>query len=89
MTAGRNEMAGGIMDFARYALASRSQRDLITGLRSQTSLGSPDFDRLLEGFYRHPGFAPPEVFFCGPVPLERVVAKSCQRLGLRLRSERF
>lgn len=89
MTKGRAEMAGGIMDFARYVLSSRAHGDLITGLRSQTSLGAPDFDRLLEGFYRDPGVPPPEVFFCGPVPLERVVAKSCRRLGLRFRCERF
>ena len=89
MTKGRAEMNGGIMDFARYVLSSRAHGDLITGLRSQTNLGAPDFDRLLEGFYRDPGVPPPEVFFCGPVPLERIVAKSCRRLGLRFRCERF
>lgn len=89
MTSGRTELAGGMLDFARYVLHSRSCGDLITGLRSQTSLGHPDFDRLFETFYRSPTLPPPEVFFCGPARLERVVAKSCMRLGLRLRCERF
>jgi predicted ferric reductase/Ca2+-binding EF-hand superfamily protein len=89
MTSGRSELAGGMLDFARYVLHSRARGDLITGLRSQTSLGYPDFDRLLEAFYRNPTLPPPEVFFCGPARLERVVTKSCRRLGLRLRCERF
>jgi predicted ferric reductase/Ca2+-binding EF-hand superfamily protein len=89
MTSGRSELAGGMLDFARYVLHMRARGDLITGLQSQTSLGYPDFDRLLETFYRSPTLPPPEVFFCGPARLERVVAKSCRRLGLRLRCERF
>jgi ferredoxin-NADP reductase/Ca2+-binding EF-hand superfamily protein len=89
MTSGRAELAGGMLDFARYVLQTRAHGDLITGLQSQTSLGYPDFDRLLETFYRSPTLPPPEVFFCGPARLERVVAKSCMRLGLRLRCERF
>jgi predicted ferric reductase/Ca2+-binding EF-hand superfamily protein len=89
MTSGKAALNGGLLDFARYVLSTRAQGDLITGLQSQTNLGAPDFDRLLEGFYRSPNLPPPEVFFCGPAPLERVVAKSCMRLGLRLRCEKF
>jgi NADPH oxidase 5 len=89
MTSGRSELAGGMLDFARYVLHARACGDLITGLQSQTSLGYPDFDRLFETFYRNPTLPPPEVFFCGPARLERVVAKSCMRLRLRLRCERF
>jgi predicted ferric reductase/Ca2+-binding EF-hand superfamily protein len=89
MTSGRAEMAGGMLDFARYVLSTRAHGDLITGLQSQTCLGPPDFDRLLEGFYRQVELPPPEVFLCGPAQLERTVSKTCRRLGLRLRCERF
>jgi ferredoxin-NADP reductase len=89
MTAGRADMAGGILDFAQYVLGREQRGDLVTGLRAHTHMGAPDFDRLLESFYRSPNLPRPQVFFCGPTSLERVVAKSCARLGLRFRHERF
>jgi len=89
MTGGRADMAGGILDFAQYVLGRESHGDLVTGLRAHTHMGAPDFDRLLETFYRSPDLPHPQVFFCGPTSLERVVARSCTRLGLRFRRERF
>jgi ferredoxin-NADP reductase/Ca2+-binding EF-hand superfamily protein len=90
MTAGRTDMAGGILDVAQHLLAAQREGDVLTGLRTRTSMGTPDFDRLLESFYRaDPALPRPRVFFCGPASLERVVARSCHRLGLAFRSERF
>jgi respiratory burst oxidase len=90
MTAGRTDMAGGILDVAQRLLAAEHKGDVLTGLRTRTSMGTPDFDRLLESFYRaDPALPRPRVFFCGPGSLERVVARSCHRLGLAFRSERF
>lgn len=89
MTSGRQDMAGGVLDVAQQVLRNRQQGDIVTGLRAHTTLGPPDFDRLLEGFYRTPHLPRPEVFFCGPEPLGRVVARSCRRLRLRFRFERF
>ena len=88
MTAGRADMAGGVFELARL-VRRRRRGDLLTGLQAQTGLGAPDFDRLLESFCRAPDLPRPEVFFCGPVALERVVEQTCRRLGLRMRSERF
>jgi respiratory burst oxidase len=89
MTSGRADMAGGIIDVAQHVMRAKREGDIITGLRTRTSMGMPDFDRLLESFYRHPGLPRPAVFFCGPAPLGRVVARSCRRLKLSFRSERF
>jgi ferredoxin-NADP reductase len=89
MTAGRADMAGGLLDFAWLLTGRRSRGDLVTGLKAQTNLGAPDFDRLLQSFVHSADLPRPQVFFCGPLPLERVVARSCRRLGLRLRRERF
>jgi NADPH oxidase 5 len=89
MTGGRADLAGGILDVAQHLMKSQSQGDIVTGLRTHTTMGPPDFDRLLESFYRDPGLPHPRVFFCGPAPLGRIVAKSCHRLGLGFRSERF
>jgi NADPH oxidase len=89
MTGGRADMAGGVLDVARHELGAQQKGDIVTGLRSHTTFGAPDFDRLLEGFYRSVDLPRPQVFFCGPAPLGRTVARSCRRLGLRFRSERF
>lgn len=89
LTSGRADMAGGILDVAQEVLKAERQGNVVTGLHTHTSMGTPDFDRLFEGFYRDPGLPRPQVFFCGPASLGRVVAKSCRRLGLRFRSERF
>jgi predicted ferric reductase len=89
MTSGRADMAGGILDVAQQVMRAGREGDVVTGLRTHTTMGPPDFDRLLEGFYRNPGLARPQVFFCGPAPLGRIVAKSCRRLRLAFRSERF
>jgi hypothetical protein len=61
----------------------------VTGLQAHTNMGPPDFDRLLESFYANPQLPRPRVFFCGPAPLARVVARSCRRLRLRFRHEHF
>lgn len=89
MTAGRTDMAGGVLDLAQHVLRDQQEGDFVTGLRAHTTFGAPDFDRLLEGFYRTPHLPPPDVFFCGPEKLGRVVARSARRLRLRFRFERF
>jgi predicted ferric reductase len=90
MTAGRADMAGGILDVAQRLMQAQRKGDVFTGLRTHTSMGTPDFDRLLDGFYRaDPSLPRPRVFFCGPASLGHVVARSCRRLGLSFRSERF
>ena len=90
MTAGRGDMGGGMLDVAQLMLKAERQGDVLTGLRSQTSMGMPDFDRLFEAFAREDRSLPrPRVFFCGPPPLGRLVEKSCHRLGLAFRRERF
>jgi ferredoxin-NADP reductase len=89
LTSGRADMAGGILDLAQHVMRSQQQGDVVTGLHTHTSMGTPDFDRLLETFYRDPALPRPKVFFCGPPALGRVVSRSCHRLGLGFRSERF
>jgi predicted ferric reductase len=89
LTSGRADLAGGILDLAQYAMRSQQLGDVVTGLHTHTTMGTPDFDRLLESFYRDPGLPRPKVFFCGPHALGRVVARSCHRLKLGFRRERF
>jgi hypothetical protein len=89
MTNGRADMAGSLLDTAREVLRARGEGDILTGLRSQTTLGAPDIGRLLDEMCATPDLPPPRVFFCGPPPLGRIIGRSCTRLGLRFRRERF
>jgi respiratory burst oxidase len=89
MTAGRSDMEGGLVDAAQEILRARSEGDIVTGLRTRTTFGPPDFDRLLGRLSAAPDLPAPMVFFCGPPPLGRAIGRSCSRLGLRFRRERF
>ena len=41
MTAGRADMAGGILDVAQHLLAAQRRADVVTGLRTHTTMGTP------------------------------------------------
>jgi predicted ferric reductase len=59
MTSGRSDMSGGLLDMAQQLMKSQKQGDVFTGLRTHTTMGMPDFDRLLESFYREEPPPPP------------------------------
>ena len=88
-TAARPDMDGSMVELARALLHESTGIDLITGLRSRTRFGRPDFHALLSSFAVAPGLARPDVFFCGPTALGRELSRSCQSLGLMFRYERF
>ncbi len=88
-TSARADLGGDALDLGRALLADHTRSDVVTGLRARTCFGRPDFDALLAGFAATPGLPPPEVFLCGPAPLARSVARTCSRLGLVFRYERF
>lgn len=66
-----------------------TRKDVLTGLKSRTSFGQPDWDQV---FYRiaeeHP-YSRTNVFFCGPYPLGRVVGVAARRAGFHFRMEQF
>ncbi|KAJ3115252.1 hypothetical protein HDU96_000967 [Phlyctochytrium bullatum] len=54
-------------------------RDAITGLRSPTYFGRPNFDQIFKGMRQtHPG-TDIGVFFCGPKILSKTLHKACNR----------
>jgi predicted ferric reductase/Ca2+-binding EF-hand superfamily protein len=77
------------LELAREVMHASGRSDMITGLRSHTHLGHPDWEALLgEIVARH---APEHVdaYFCGPPGLGAVLAPLCRRLGISFREERF
>ncbi len=77
------------LELAREVMHAAGRSDIITGLRTHTHLGSPDWATML-GFLaeRHrPDTV--DVFFCGPPGLARKLRPICRKLGMPFHEERF
>jgi predicted ferric reductase/Ca2+-binding EF-hand superfamily protein len=89
MTGGRGNVAAAALNLARNLSHDIGKPDFVTGLRTQTRVGAPDFDHeLAEIAARH---APDrvDVFYCGPPGLGKKLARTCRRLALGFRQESF
>jgi NAD(P)H-flavin reductase/Ca2+-binding EF-hand superfamily protein len=89
MTGGRGNIAALALNLARNLSHEIGKPDLVTGLRTQTLVGAPDFDRELSEIATRHAPEPVDVFFCGPPGLGRKVRQSCRRLALRFHQEVF
>jgi hypothetical protein len=89
MTGGRVDIAAGSLHLARDVLHAECGRDLITGLRAKTRMGAPDWEALLGGIRNQHWPERVDVTYCGPEGLGDEIARTCRKLGLPLRKERF
>jgi len=89
MTGGRGNVAALALNLARNLSHEIGKPDWVTGLRTQTRVGAPDFDSELSAIAARHAPEPVDVFFCGPPGLGRKLSASCQRLALRFRQEVF
>ncbi|XP_059713802.1 NADPH oxidase 5 [Haemorhous mexicanus] len=76
------------LQLALDLLAAREQRDSISGLRSRTQPGRPDWDKVL-GRVAAERRGEVSVFLCGSAGLARALRPRCRRLGFRFCRERF
>ncbi|CAN8187312.1 unnamed protein product [Coccothraustes coccothraustes] len=76
------------LQLALDLLAAREQRDSISGLRSRTRPGRPDWDKVL-GRVAAERRGQVSVFLCGSAGLARALRRRCRRLGFRFCRERF
>jgi NADPH oxidase 5 len=77
------------VELAREVMHAQGRSDLITGLRTHTHVGPPDWDAMLSDVAKwHPNETV-DVFFCGPPGLASKLRKTCDRLGMRFREEKF
>ncbi|HEX7671277.1 MAG TPA: EF-hand domain-containing protein [Polyangiaceae bacterium] len=89
MTGGRSGGSALGLELARELMHASGRSDLITGLRTHTHMGPPDWDLLLSNIARkHQGEAV-DVYFCGPPGLAAKLKPVCARLGMSFREERF
>lgn len=89
MTSGRGHITATFLNLARELLHQQGNPDLLTGLRSKTNMGRPDWQHELSEIAEQHRPEPVEVFYCGPPGLGRQIRPICRGLGLEFRQEDF
>lgn len=89
MTGGRAGTTAAALELAREAAHAAGEPDVVTGLRTKTNMGRPDWDSILAGIAKEHAPETVDVFFCGPPALGKIVRRASARLGMRFRDEKF
>ena len=89
MTAARSGVSAMGLEVAREIMHASGRSDLITGLRTHTHFGSPDWKAMLGEIVRRHQPQKVDVYFCGPPGLGSKVRSIAEGLGMRFREERF
>jgi Ca2+-binding EF-hand superfamily protein/ferredoxin-NADP reductase len=89
MTGARSGATSLGLDLARQVMHQKGRSDIITGLRTKTHFGPPDFETWLGRIANAHSDDKVEVFFCGPPGLGKIVRATAERLGMGYREERF
>lgn len=77
------------LEAAREITHQAGEPDVVTGLRTFTHFGPPDWKAELATIRDAHAPEPVDVFFCGPPGLGAILDKACRELGMRYREERF
>ena len=77
------------LELAREVMHAAGRSDLMTGLRTHTHAGQPDWEAMLGAIAKQHAPAKVDVFFCGPPGLARRLRPICARLGMPFHEERF
>ncbi|KPJ03893.1 NADPH oxidase 5 [Papilio xuthus] len=84
----RHDMRAVGLQLALDLLHEKEKRDLITGLKSRTSAGRPNWDKVFQRLNeRRAGKV--TVFYCGPPRLARTLRLKCDQFGFHFRKEVF
>ncbi len=89
MTGGHAGSTAVALELAREAAMAAGDADVITGLRTKTHKGQPDWDATLQGIARLHAPEKVDVFFCGPPGLGAKVRRAARRAGMSFRDEKF
>ena len=89
MTGARTGAAALGLEVAREAMRAVGRTDFITGLRTHTHLGVPNWETMLKLVAQRHAPEKVDVFFCGPPGLAKKLRPLCGRLGMSFREERF
>jgi predicted ferric reductase len=89
MDAGERDIKSTVLRIAMDLLYARTHEDLITGLRSRTTLGAPNWSELMARISREHAPDKPHVFFCGPQGLATKVRRAADEQAMPFRQEHF
>ncbi|KAM6246195.1 NADPH oxidase 5-like [Spheniscus humboldti] len=84
----KNDMKAIGLQMALDLLAAKEQRDSITGLRTRTQPGRPDWSKVF-GKVAEEKKGKVQVFFCGSPALAKVIRAHCEHFGFRFFKENF
>ncbi|XP_074693465.1 NADPH oxidase 5 [Strix aluco] len=84
----KNDMKAIGLQMALDLLATKEHRDSITGLRTRTQPGRPDWIKVF-GKVAEEKRGKVQVFFCGSPALAKVIRVHCERFGFRFFKENF
>ncbi|KFO81124.1 NADPH oxidase 5, partial [Cuculus canorus] len=85
---GKNDMKAIGLQMALDLLAAKEQRDSITGLRTRTQPGRPDWSKVFRKVAEEKR-GKVQVFFCGSPALAKVIRAHCDHFGFRFFKEHF
>ncbi len=89
MTGARTGVTAFGLELAREIMHASGRSDIVTGLRTKTHMGHPDWETMLGEIKRIHEGEKVDVFFCGPRGLAKKLRPMCERLGMSFREERF
>jgi predicted ferric reductase len=89
MTAGRSDTTALGVEVARQIMHESGKDDIVTGLRTHTHMGQPDWERMLYLIREQHKPETVDVYFCGPPGLAKKIRPICAALGMPFREERF
>lgn len=85
----KSDMKSCTLFAAMDLMHSQTQIDLITGLKSRTNTGRPDWDEIFSNIAQKHAPHKADVFFCGPPGLSLQLRNLCLKYGFGYRKENF
>ena len=85
----KSDMKSSTLFIAMDLLHEKTQVDLITGLKTQTKTGRPDWNTIFQEIRAEHKGQKVDVYFCGSPGLSRVLKKECDKFEFNYRKENF
>ncbi|XP_037302110.1 NADPH oxidase 5-like [Manduca sexta] len=84
----KSDMKAVGLQLALDLLHEKEKRDLITGLKTRTNAGRPNWDKVFKQLQEQ-NKGKVTVFYCGPPQLARILRVKCDQFGFNFRKEVF
>ncbi|MFK0732450.1 MAG: EF-hand domain-containing protein [Gloeotrichia echinulata GP01] len=85
----KSDMKSSTLFVAMDLMHSQTKVDLITGLKSRTKTGRPNWDEIFHNLAKQHAPHKVDVFFCGPPGLSTQLKSLCTKYGFGYRKENF